>query len=229
MNAAVLYLVCATMIARLAYLIAFPPAYSAAHGEPLVELPFYRVPFTLHLKSVGVTDLKPTACALDIHQRGRPVRHFRFTTNRGFYYVNDFRRAVRIRLNCPGHRVQFVDRLVSFDQLEVRTCVGAQCNTVFLYRPDRNPFDFRSQRARDHAARATAVVVLLVVMLCRCATTPRPPRILVARGQAAHPCPICLEPRTDARLLVCRHRFHRACLARWLAINPTCPTCRAPV
>jgi hypothetical protein len=50
-------------------------------------------------------------------------------------------------------------------------------------------------------------------------------------------CPICLDGLRNGGLAVgglrglavgaCRHAFHAACLAPWLARAPTCPVCRA--
>jgi len=46
-------------------------------------------------------------------------------------------------------------------------------------------------------------------------------------------CAVCLEPLgvsgADERFLPCAHRFHTACVARWLKDHTTCPTCKAPV
>ncbi|KPJ04699.1 PREDICTED: RING finger protein 122-like [Papilio xuthus] len=41
-------------------------------------------------------------------------------------------------------------------------------------------------------------------------------------------CSICLDDM-DVAVLPCRHSFHRKCIAQWLAMNGTCPTCRTPV
>lgn len=42
-------------------------------------------------------------------------------------------------------------------------------------------------------------------------------------------CPICLD--VDAGLPSCRlpcgHLFHAECVHRWIAVQPTCPACRA--
>ena len=66
-------------------------------------------------------------------------------------------------------------------------------------------------------------------------------RAAVARGGAAaaaqasgenEACSICLadfRPREDILCrLPCGHLFHRACLADWLFIKPSCPNCRRP-
>ena len=40
-------------------------------------------------------------------------------------------------------------------------------------------------------------------------------------------CPICLDPlESDISTTVCRHRFHRACLAQWTQVRPACPLCQ---
>jgi hypothetical protein len=33
----------------------------------------------------------------------------------------------------------------------------------------------------------------------------------------------------ELRVMRCNHKFHVACLDKWLAINSACPLCRAPV
>ena len=42
------------------------------------------------------------------------------------------------------------------------------------------------------------------------------------------PCAICLQPlhKEAPTQLACGHSFHRRCVDRWLATNPTCPMCR---
>jgi hypothetical protein len=44
-------------------------------------------------------------------------------------------------------------------------------------------------------------------------------------------CAICLGTLWcwDRCTTTCAHIFHPRCLADWLAINPTCPLCRAPL
>jgi len=45
----------------------------------------------------------------------------------------------------------------------------------------------------------------------------------------AQACPICLSDLVvgeEARLLTCKHLFHRACVDEWLQVNASCPTCR---
>ncbi|KAJ1558190.1 hypothetical protein HK405_014214, partial [Cladochytrium tenue] len=47
-------------------------------------------------------------------------------------------------------------------------------------------------------------------------------------------CPICVEPFSDEaearsgppKRLTCRHVYHRDCVAAWLKVHNTCPTCR---
>lgn len=46
----------------------------------------------------------------------------------------------------------------------------------------------------------------------------------------ADECTICLEEfehMDRLHKLRCCHRFHPACIQRWLSLHPTCPTCRA--
>jgi hypothetical protein len=48
----------------------------------------------------------------------------------------------------------------------------------------------------------------------------------------AQACPICLtdlQIGDEARLLTCKHLFHRACVDEWLHVNATCPTCRKAI
>lgn len=41
-------------------------------------------------------------------------------------------------------------------------------------------------------------------------------------------CVICLDRMTTVGArLPCGHVYHRACIARWAAIKPTCPLCTA--
>ena len=40
-------------------------------------------------------------------------------------------------------------------------------------------------------------------------------------------CAICLEALSGALELPCEHRFHSACIGKWLERAHTCPTCRA--
>ena len=45
----------------------------------------------------------------------------------------------------------------------------------------------------------------------------------------AEECTICLEEfqhQDKLHKLQCGHRFHPACIQRWLPTHPTCPTCR---
>lgn len=42
-------------------------------------------------------------------------------------------------------------------------------------------------------------------------------------------CPICLSEMAvgdEARMLLCKHIFHRKCVDEWLRVNASCPTCR---
>mmetsp|Transcript_19251 Transcript_19251/g.19386 ORF Transcript_19251/g.19386 Transcript_19251/m.19386 type:complete len:360 (+) Transcript_19251:104-1183(+) len=42
-------------------------------------------------------------------------------------------------------------------------------------------------------------------------------------------CPICLSEMSvgqEARLLACKHIFHKQCVDEWLRVNASCPTCR---
>lgn len=54
-----------------------------------------------------------------------------------------------------------------------------------------------------------------------------------ASAEPAPSCSICMadyEAGEEIRdLPQCSHRFHRECVDRWLAINYTCPLCRAPI
>ena len=45
-------------------------------------------------------------------------------------------------------------------------------------------------------------------------------------------CPICLNDMVlgeEARILTCKHMFHRQCLDEWLRVNASCPTCRTSI
>mmetsp|Transcript_28105 Transcript_28105/g.26961 ORF Transcript_28105/g.26961 Transcript_28105/m.26961 type:complete len:382 (+) Transcript_28105:185-1330(+) len=45
-------------------------------------------------------------------------------------------------------------------------------------------------------------------------------------------CPICLNELAlgeEARVLQCKHLFHKLCVDEWLRVNATCPTCRTSV
>lgn len=44
-------------------------------------------------------------------------------------------------------------------------------------------------------------------------------------------CVICLDARAEEESvrLACGHVFHTACVARWLRVSVSCPTCRAGV
>ena len=44
-------------------------------------------------------------------------------------------------------------------------------------------------------------------------------------------CVICLvdyDAEDELSNLPCSHAFHTACTESWLAVNPSCPVCRAP-
>lgn len=64
----------------------------------------------------------------------------------------------------------------------------------------------------------------------RCSQCRRPEGDSNTKSEA---CLICLEPldcvcRNPAQTLSnCGHRFHKACLQKWLEANSTCPHCRA--
>mmetsp|Transcript_29853 Transcript_29853/g.91891 ORF Transcript_29853/g.91891 Transcript_29853/m.91891 type:complete len:243 (-) Transcript_29853:144-872(-) len=50
-----------------------------------------------------------------------------------------------------------------------------------------------------------------------------------ATDAASEECAVCLEPFTQGetlRLLPCAHRYHRACIDQWLAMNTACPLCK---
>ena len=52
------------------------------------------------------------------------------------------------------------------------------------------------------------------------------------RIEAEYGCSICKEDYTldiDLTVLPCKHEFHPACVNQWLAINKTCPLCRASI
>ena len=40
-------------------------------------------------------------------------------------------------------------------------------------------------------------------------------------------CNICLRPMLYPKTLICGHKFHRKCIDKWTATNPSCPNCRA--
>ena len=45
-------------------------------------------------------------------------------------------------------------------------------------------------------------------------------------------CAICLNEMVvgeEARILQCKHLFHKQCVDEWLRVNATCPTCRMSV
>jgi len=61
------------------------------------------------------------------------------------------------------------------------------------------------------------------------APAPKTPAQLTATAVSApndRECPVCLQPNADAQT-PCGHVGHRGCLARWAAVNPSCPVCRA--
>ena len=63
-----------------------------------------------------------------------------------------------------------------------------------------------------------------------CDAQPRRPSFELATApRSIGECGICLGERERLVELPCRHRFGRACVRRWLARSPTCPTCRAVV
>jgi len=50
----------------------------------------------------------------------------------------------------------------------------------------------------------------------------------VSHEDGAEACAICLsnlQPNDVFRHIPCRHRFHKACLDRWLTLKDTCPLC----
>jgi len=51
-------------------------------------------------------------------------------------------------------------------------------------------------------------------------------------GEQDATCPICLSEMSvgqEARLLVCKHMFHKQCVDEWLRVNASCPTCRTGI
>ena len=45
-------------------------------------------------------------------------------------------------------------------------------------------------------------------------------------------CPICLNDMVigdEARVMECKHTFHKQCLDEWLRVNASCPTCRKSI
>lgn len=54
----------------------------------------------------------------------------------------------------------------------------------------------------------------------------------VVTGSQDSTCPICLSEMAigqEARLLNCKHIFHKSCVDEWLAVNASCPTCRQSI
>lgn len=60
-----------------------------------------------------------------------------------------------------------------------------------------------------------------------------PGAMLLAEGQEAHDCAICLNPMSAGeharKLEGCGHSFHRCCLDLWLLRSEECPLCKRPV
>lgn len=53
---------------------------------------------------------------------------------------------------------------------------------------------------------------------------------MISNVGASYQCAICLTNNQEPyRKISCQHIFHRACLERWLHVNPTCPLCRRRV
>ncbi|KAF8732852.1 hypothetical protein HU200_015199 [Digitaria exilis] len=59
-----------------------------------------------------------------------------------------------------------------------------------------------------------------------------------AEAPADDCCPVCLVQEDDddgeggatwSRVTACGHRFHEACVEKWLRVKPTCPVCRCSV
>lgn len=50
------------------------------------------------------------------------------------------------------------------------------------------------------------------------------------KSEKLEDCVVCFtELASNLRRLPCNHIYHRDCLAKWLALHSTCPTCRKPV
>lgn len=52
------------------------------------------------------------------------------------------------------------------------------------------------------------------------------------RGVDSSTCPICINDMVEgdqARILPCKHFFHKNCVDEWLRVNASCPTCRASI
>ena len=65
----------------------------------------------------------------------------------------------------------------------------------------------------------------------RPAAKPRPSVSARVEEPAALECCICMNslgPAGERMALPCMHVFHRECVAKWLAVSKTCPTCKTP-
>lgn len=51
-------------------------------------------------------------------------------------------------------------------------------------------------------------------------------RIARTRAIKREECSICFEPMLYPKTLICGHKFHKKCIDKWTATNPSCPTCR---
>ena len=42
-------------------------------------------------------------------------------------------------------------------------------------------------------------------------------------------CSICLENHSNYKLKICKHKFHKRCIKRWVKDHHSCPLCRQSV
>ena len=56
--------------------------------------------------------------------------------------------------------------------------------------------------------------------------------LVAAEAPADDYCAVCLQdgaaPAAWSRVAPCGHRFHAACVEKWLRVKPSCPVCRRP-
>jgi len=56
--------------------------------------------------------------------------------------------------------------------------------------------------------------------------------LVAAEAPADDCCAVCLQdgaaPAAWSRVAPCGHRFHAACVEKWLRVKPSCPVCRRP-